>query len=36
MTLEQSDKTAAIGKQLTLQQNDTMEALKEQVAALTK
>ena len=36
MTLEQSEKTAAIAKQLTSQQNDTMEALKEQVTALTK
>ena len=36
MTLEQSEKTAAIGKQLTVQQNDAMEALKEQVAALTE
>ena len=29
MTLEQSKKTMAIGKQFTLQQNDAMEALKE-------
>ena len=36
MTLEQSEKTAAIGKQLTLQQNDAMEALKEQVSTLTE
>ena len=36
MTLKQTEKTAAIGNQLTLQQNDTMEALKEQVAALTE
>ena len=36
MTLEQSEKTAVIGKQLTSLQNDTMKALKEQVAAVTK
>ena len=36
MTLEQSEKTTAIGKQLTSQQNDAVEALKEQVAALTR
>ena len=36
MTLEQTEKTAAIGKQLTLQQNGAVEALKEQVAALTE
>ena len=36
MTLEQSEKTPAIGKQFTSQQNDAVEALKEQVAALTE
>ena len=36
MTLKQSEKTAVIGKQLTSQQNDAVEAFKEQVAALTK
>ena len=36
MTLEQSEKTAAIGKQLTSQQNDAVDALKELVAALTE
>ena len=36
MTLEQTEKTAAIGKQLTSQQNGAVEALKEQVAALTE
>ena len=36
MTLEQSEKTATIGKQLTSQQNDAMEAHKEQVTALTE
>ena len=36
MTLEQTEKTAAIGKQFTSQQNGAVEALKEQVAALTE
>ena len=36
MTIEQSEKTAAIGKQLISQQNDAVEALKELVVALTE
>ena len=36
MTLEQTKKTAAIGNQLTLQQNDAMEALKQQLATLAE